>query len=102
MASDGRCAAGSEMGDGSSCAVGGGFGGAGGGSAGRGRAASAAAEGGSGAGGGGGEGGEERGVELACNVAALQRQLVEVRAELAGLAQVGARARLTMARLAMA
>jgi hypothetical protein len=91
VASDGRLAAGSEVRDGSSCAEGGGSGGAAGGSAERRRTASAAAGRGGGARNGDGEGedGGDGGGELASNVAALQRQLVEVRAEMAGLAQVG-------------
>ena len=86
--SEARGAAGSGVRDGSSSAEGGGSGGAAGGSAERRRTASAAAGRGGGAGSGDGEGGDGGG-ELASNVAALQRQLVEVRAELAGLAQVG-------------
>ena len=86
--SEARGAAGGGGRDGSSCAEGGGSGGAAGGSAERRRTASAAAGRGGGAGSGDGEGGDGGG-ELASNVAALQRQLVEVRAELAGLAQVG-------------
>lgn len=86
--SEARGAAGGGVRDGSSCAEGGGSGGAAGGSAERRRTASAAAGRGGGAGSGDGEGGDG-GDELASNVAALQRQLVEVRAELAGLTQVG-------------
>ena len=77
--SEARGAAGGGVRDGSSSAEGGGSGL---------RTASAASGRGGGAGSGDGEGGDGEG-ELASNVAALQRQLVEVRAELAGLAQVG-------------
>ena len=77
--SEARGAAGGGVRDGSSSAEGGGSGL---------RTASAASGRGGGAGSGDGEGGDGEG-ELASNVAALQRQLVEVRAELAGLTQVG-------------